>query len=235
MPPPPAPAPPAPPVALPPLMVRFSNVALPPSTKNKRLVPPPLMVRPDAPEPSMVTVPVVLSAGNGPLVMAIVCPAKLPAKAMVLLPPAVLASLIAWRSDPAPLSLLLVTVKVAACAAPVEASFGGHSRHEPERGYKKFAAIQRRAQATKGLTQLRPPTASACASRVCARRLSQPIATPQQDKKCRSGLVRGAICANRDSARVWQMRNDNAAVMICKLSGWSNAPAKPLAAAPDAQ
>ena len=43
-------------------------------------------------------------------------------KIMVLVPPAALESIIAWRNEPAPLSLLLATIKSAASAGPANSA-----------------------------------------------------------------------------------------------------------------
>ena len=90
---------------------------MPDSTKKTRLVFAPLMVSPGAAAPSMLML--ALMAGNGVAGTVMVCPARPAAKAIV--PPAALASVIACRSDPAPLSAVVVTVNTAANAglAPI--------------------------------------------------------------------------------------------------------------------
>src|SRR5689334_8117419 len=68
----------------------------------------------------MVNVPVIV--GNT-LESAITCgPVPGIANAIVLLPPAAFASVIAWRSEPGPLSATLATVNIAASAGPATPS-----------------------------------------------------------------------------------------------------------------
>src|SRR5262249_41179050 len=87
----------------------------PESTKNTRLVPPPLIVSPDAPEPSMLTLAAI--AGNGPLAMLPAMIVEFAGRLNVIDEPgAALAATIASRSDPAPLSPVLVPMNCAACA-----------------------------------------------------------------------------------------------------------------------
>lgn len=87
------------------------------------------MVSPDAAEPSIVTVPVVLMTGSGPLVplpATMVCPARLEENTIV--PPlAASAAVIAARNEPVPELLVLVTVNICACAAVAPNAFAATS------------------------------------------------------------------------------------------------------------
>lgn len=86
-------------------------------TENTRTVLPPLTVILSAP-PSMVRF---LSIVSWALVSVMVCPARLASKVIV---PSAHASAIAWRSEPAPLSALLVTVMLEAHPTVVEVVVG---------------------------------------------------------------------------------------------------------------
>src|SRR5262249_29260774 len=116
MPPPPAaaPEPPLPPLARPLAMARFSIVTLPPSTTDTRLLPPPLMVRPELPAPLMVTLALIV--GSGPLVTVMV---ELAGTAKLMVEPGLaLAKAMASRNEPQAVQSLVV-VTTCACAASI--------------------------------------------------------------------------------------------------------------------
>jgi hypothetical protein len=91
-------------MALPPEMARLEIATLPESTKNTRLVLPPLMVSPDEPEPSIVTF--ALIAGSGVAIVIV----ELAGRLKVMVDPGLaFANVRAARSEPVPESLPFVT------------------------------------------------------------------------------------------------------------------------------
>ena len=88
-------------------MVRFSKVTVVPVILNTRLVPLPLMVRLLSALASMVSL---WLSSSCPLVSLIVAPARLELNWIVSAPEVALR--MAWRREPAPLSLVFRTVKV---------------------------------------------------------------------------------------------------------------------------
>jgi hypothetical protein len=89
------------------------DVVTPWSTWKTRLCPPPLIVTPPA-GPVIVSVPVVSLSSSWPEVRVIVCGVAnaVGSKVIVWASPTALASRIAWRSEPGPLSSVLLTTKV---------------------------------------------------------------------------------------------------------------------------
>ncbi|HEX4610736.1 MAG TPA: hypothetical protein VH092_21280 [Urbifossiella sp.] len=108
-------------------------VTVAPVMSNTRKALFPLTVSCVAPGPVMVRSPVM--AGSAALVAVMVWPARLGSKVMLSAPAAAFASVMAWRSDPAPVSLVVVTVNVAGTSRPSRAvSVGRNPRRLADMG-----------------------------------------------------------------------------------------------------
>ena len=120
---------PPPRTAEPPVIVIPSSASDPPSMSKTRLLRPPLIVSSRAPGPTIVVVAGFAVSSRSPLVRVIVCGvSNRLEKTIVSPPPSVFAWLIAARSEPAPLSLVLLTESVESSARPSSAITIGRSR-----------------------------------------------------------------------------------------------------------
>ena len=111
------------------MIVIPSSASDPPSMSKTRLLRPPLIFSRRAPGPMIVVVAGLRVSSRSPLVRVIACGvSNRLEKTIVSPPPSVFAWLIAARSEPAPLSLVLLTESVESSATALERH---HHRPQP--------------------------------------------------------------------------------------------------------